>query len=77
MSYKILLRFDKLIKIGIFSSASNLKVVIKGLSTNKRCNIKHCDRDCPVAAVACFARYVTKSLINMFNLNKVILPLIF
>ena len=34
------------------------------------------DRACPVAAVACFDRHVTKSLIKTFNLNKEPLPLL-
>ena len=37
---------------------------------------KNSDRACPVAAVACFDRHVTKSLIKTFNLNKDPLPLL-
>ena len=46
------------------------------IKTNRRCDIKNSDRACPVAAVACFDRHVTKSLIKTFNLNKVPLRLI-
>ena len=38
--------------------------------------MKNSDRACPVAAVAFFDRHVTKSLMKLFNLNKVPLPLI-
>ena len=61
----------QLIKIGISSSAATLEFMIKNCKTNRRCDMKSCDRACPVAAVACFDRHVTKSLINVFNLNKV------
>ena len=37
---------------------------------------KNSDRACPVAAVACFDRHVTKSLIKTFNLNIDPLPLL-
>ena len=38
--------------------------------------MKNSDRACPVTAVACFDRRITKSL-NLFDLNVVVLPLIF
>ena len=34
--------------------------------------MKNIDRACPVAEVACFDRHLTESLINIFNLNKVL-----
>ena len=50
---------------------ATLKVVInlKGLSNEQICDIKNSDRACSVTAIACFNRHVTKSLINIFNLN--------
>ena len=65
------------IAIEIYSSGSTLKVVIKDYKTNRRCDLKNSDRAFPVAAVTCFDRHDTKSLFNIFNLNKVLLPMIF
>ena len=58
----------QLIKIGIYSSAAILKVVTRDCKTNRRCEIKNSDRACPVAAVACFDRHVTKSRSLNFSL---------
>ena len=58
--------------ICIYSSAATLKVVKRTEDVIS----KNSDRACPVAAVACFDRHVTKSLIKTFNLNKDPLPLL-
>ena len=78
MSCKIVLRLDKIIKIGISSSAVPLiTLCLKDYKTNRRCDIKNSDRACPVTVDACLDRHLTKSLINIFHLNVVLLPLIF
>ena len=62
--------------ICIYSSAATLKVVIKIVKRTEDVISKNSDCACPVAAVACFDRHVTKSLIKTFNLNKDPLPLL-